>query len=266
MPEHLRSVEQLLERDRLAIGAGLALLTAVSWAYLVHDARAMDCMAMMARIAGPQQRAWSPVDVWWLFVMWAVMMVAMMVPSAAPMVLTFAAVSRRRHQLNRPFVSTGVFLAGYLVVWMLFSAVAAVGQWVLHATAYLSPSMTLLSPAVSGSVLILAGSFQFTPFKRACLVHCQSPLNFLMTEWREGGLGAFVMGARHGAFCVGCCWLLMAMLFAVGVMNLGWVALISAVVLVEKVAPAGGWASRISGMLLIAWGAWGLSSALQAGL
>ncbi|MBI4342062.1 MAG: DUF2182 domain-containing protein [Candidatus Omnitrophica bacterium] len=266
MPTHLPAIEQILERDRLAIGAGLACVTTVSWAYLIQDTRTMDCMAMMASLSGPQQRAWSLIEVWWLFVMWAVMMVAMMAPSVAPTALTFAAVSRRRRQQNRPFVSTSVFLGGYLAVWTLFSAVAAAGQWVLHTTALLSSSMVLLSPAASGGLLILAGIFQFTPLKRACLVHCQSPLTFLMTEWREGALGTLLMGARHGAFCVGCCWLLMAVLFAVGVMHLGWVALISAVVLIEKIAPARGWVSRISGMLLVAWGIRVLSSALHTRL
>ena len=255
MRAHAFSIEALLARDRLVVGAGLLALTVASWAYVVHDARSMHCAAMGMAASWPQQRLWAPIEVWLLFVMWAVMMVAMMVPSVAPMALMFAAVSRQRQRFARPFVPTSIFVVGYLVVWTIFSALAAAGQWGFRAAALLSASMMLMSPAVSGGLLILAGVFQLTSLKQACLSQCRTPLDFLMTEWREGRWGAFVMGLRHGAYCLGCCWLLMLVLFVAGVMNLAWVAMLSVVVLIEKVAPAGPWISRCAGVLLASWGA-----------
>ena len=151
---------------------------------------------------------------------------------------------------------TGVFLAGYLVVWTGFSALAAVAQWVLHAEAFLSPLMVSTSPILGGSLLIVAGVFQWTPLKSSCLAHCRSPLSFLMTDWREGKLGAFVMGLKHGAFCTGCCWFLMALLFVAGVMNIWWIAIIAVLVLLEKVAPRGLLVGKVAGLLLSAWGVW----------
>src|ERR1044071_5243649 len=158
----------------------------------------------------------------------------MMVPSVAPAVLTFAAVSRRRREQARPYVPAGIFLLGYLAVWTLFSFFAAISQWILHSVALLSPAMVATNPIFGGAVLIAAGAFQFTPIKDRCLAHCRSPLNFLMTDWKEGIAGAFGMGVKHGAYCTGCCWLLMLILFVAGVMNMWWVAAISVFVLLEK--------------------------------
>jgi len=170
------------------------------------------------------------------------------------MTLAFLSVNRNRGAAGRPTVSAGVFLLGYLVVWTAFSAVATTAQWGLHEAAVLSSGMALTSPLWAGAVLIMAGVFQWTPLKHACLSHCRSPLSFLMTEWREGASGALIMGLRHGVYCVGCCWVLMALLFVVGVMNLFWVAAISVFVLLEKTVPAGQGVARAAGLVLVGVG------------
>jgi predicted metal-binding membrane protein len=146
------------------------------------------------------------------------------------------------------------FGAGYLLVWTLFSAGAALTQWGLHSLAMLSPAMTTSSARLGGAILIAAGVYQLTPFKRACLLHCRSPLGFLMGHWRDGTAGAIRMGIAHGTYCLGCCWALMCVLFVVGVMNLLWVAAISAFVLLEKVGPRGILASRVAGVAAAAAG------------
>jgi predicted metal-binding membrane protein len=166
-------------------------------------------------------------------------------------VLIYAAVNRNRGCQQRPLVPTGVFLVGYLAAWTGFSAVAAVVQWGLHTAALLSPMMVSTSPVLGGVVLLIAGITQWSPLKRTCLAHCRSPLEFLMTQWREGARGAFQMGLRHGAYCVGCCWALMALLFVAGVMNLLWVAAITALVLVEKVVPRGHTFGRAAGAVMV---------------
>ncbi|MBI2153671.1 MAG: DUF2182 domain-containing protein [Candidatus Rokubacteria bacterium] len=211
-------------------------------------------MADMA-MAMPHMTPWGPTDFLLTFLMWAVMMVAMMVPSASPMVLTFATINRKRLADETPLIRTGLFVAGYLVVWAGYSLLAALGQWALHAAALISPALAV-TPWVGGLLLVAAGLYQFTPLKDVCLSRCQSPFGFILTEWREGAAGALVMGLRHGAFCVGCCWVLMGLLFVAGVMNLLWVAAIAAFVLVEKVIPAGRVVSRLAGALLIVWGVW----------
>jgi predicted metal-binding membrane protein len=191
------------------------------------------------------------VELFLLFVMWVVMMVAMMVPTAASMILTYAMLNRRQQIHEEPFASTAVFLGGYLVVWTGFSALATLAQWGLHEAALLSPMMVSTSPILGGVLLLSAGIFQWTPWKYACLKHCRSPLGFLMTDWRDGAWGAFWMGLRHGSYCTGCCWFLMALLFVAGVMNLLWVATITAFVLVEKMVPRGDLVGRVAGGVLV---------------
>lgn len=245
------ALASVFRRDRLVVGAALAVLVLLAWLYLLHLASEMSDMAMADM---PGMDPWGWVDVWALAVMWGVMMVAMMTPSAAPMVLMFASIRRRRAAGGRPAVSTGIFLLGYLVVWTGFSVAAALAQAGLHAAALLSPAMAATSPRLAGGLLVAAGVFQWTPLKRACLAACRSPLSFVMTSWREGRRGAFLMGLRHGLYCLGCCWALMALLFAAGVMNLLWVAAIAVGVLVEKVAPRGDLVGRLAGLVLIAGG------------
>ena len=242
-------LEALLKRDRAIVAGGLALIAALAWLYLLRLAGAMSEMDM--HMGMPEMHPWSVADGLLLFLMWAVMMVAMMLPSAAPMILMFTAMNRRRAEQGRPLARTGVFVLGYVAVWTAFSAVATAAQWTLHVGALLSPGMVSASPVVGAGLLVAAGVFQWTPLKRACLTNCRSPLSFLMTQWREGAHGALVMGLRHGAYCVGCCWLLMALLFVAGVMNLVWVAVIAAFVLVEKALPAGDRLGRITGAILV---------------
>ena len=195
---------------------------------------------------------WTSHDVLFAFVMWTVMMAAMMLPSAMP-VLLLAAKAPAAQQSGR--VSTAVlFGAGYFLVWTGFSAAATLAQWALHDAAMLSPAMATASPRLAGAILIAAGLYQLTPLKHACLTHCRSPLDFLMSHWRTGPVGALRMGAHHGAYCLGCCWMLMAALFAVGVMNLLWVAALAAFVLVEKYGPAPALLSRAAGVALITFG------------
>jgi len=221
------------------------------------------CCCAGMKMSGPDTTAWPLSAFVALFLMWTEMMVAMMLPSAAPMILTFATVNRKRREREEPFVSTSLFLLGYLAVWTGFSALAALAQWTLHSAALLSPLMVGTSPVFGGILLIAAGLFQWTPFKRTCLKHCRSPLSFLMTDWREGKAGAFTMGLKHGAFCTGCCWLLMVLLFVAGVMNMWWVAIIAILVLIEKVAVKGLWIGRSAGLGLALWGGWMLANSLR---
>jgi predicted metal-binding membrane protein len=261
-------LEAILRRERLIVGVCLAIMVLVAWWYLFHSRAAMPATDMssvhmpgmdmsgmdMSGMAMPGSQQWGGTAVLLLFVMWAVMMVAMMVPSAAPMVLAFLSVNRRRQTDARPLVPVGIFLAGYLSIWTAYSAVATLAQWGLHKGALLSPAMAASSPVLNGGLLVAAGVFQWTPLKHMCLKGCRSPLSFLMTEWRDGKAGAFVMGLRHGSYCMGCCWILMALLFVAGVMNLLWVAVIALFVMAEKTLPRGELLGRVAGAVLVAAG------------
>ena len=205
----------------------------------------------MAETAGT---AWGWREWLLLATMWAVMMVGMMLPSAAPMILLFSRVGDTRSGHRRQATSVAYFAFGYLAVWWGFSLLAALIQWQLHAIGLLSPDMRAVSPIAGAAVLIGAGIYQWLPLKQSCLHRCRTPFGFLTGYWREGRLGAVAMGVIHGAFCLGCCWLLMALLFVAGVMNLVWVAVIAAVVLLEKVFPAGPSLARAGGIILIGFG------------
>jgi len=194
---------------------------------------------------------WDGFSVLLLFVMWTVMMAAMMLPSAAPILLAFLELNHRRHRAAQPLVPTGIFAGGYLTVWTAFSTLATLAQWGLHKAALLSPAMAATSPALNGGLLVAAGVFQWTPLKRACLRSCRSPLSFLMSEWRNGASGAFVMGLRHGSYCLGCCWMLMALLFVAGVMNLFWVIVIALFVMTEKILVRGELFGHLAGVALV---------------
>lgn len=261
------SIESALRHDRMVVLAAMSTLAVVAWLYMLHEARAMDatgvCQCAGLVMSGPDVKSWAASAILPLFLMWAEMMVAMMIPSAAPMILTFAMINRKRREQEKPFVPTGLFLLGYLIVWTAFSLIAAIAQWALHGAALLSPMMKSSSPILAGTLLIVAGAFQWTPWKHACLKHCRSPLQFLLHDWREGPGGALAMGIKHGAFCTGCCWMLMALLFVAGVMNMLWVAAITLLVLLEKVAPPQWPMRHVIGLLLLAWGVW-LASAAPA--
>lgn len=191
---------------------------------------------------------------WTLFIMWTVMQIAMMSPTAVPMVLTFTKIERHRHPERSPYLPTTLFYLGYVIVWAGFSAVFAALQLGLQAADLLSPVMASANNWLAGGILIAAGLFQFSKLKQACLNQCRSPVAYLMTEWRNGRTGAYLMGLKHGLHCVGCCWVLMALLFVAGVMNLFWMAIITAFVLIEKLLPNGQQFGRVVGVGFIVWG------------
>jgi predicted metal-binding membrane protein len=248
-------LESLLRRERLIVCGCLAVIVVLSWLYLLRSEAAMGMSTTnMPGMVMLDTQKWGATTALLLFVMWTVMMVAMMVPSATPMILAFLVVNQNRSGTHRPLVPVGIFLLGYLAVWTAFSAVATLTQWGLHQAAFLSTTMAVTSPALNGGLLIAAGTFQLTPLKRACLKGCRTPLSFLMSEWREGAAGAFFMGLRHGASCLGCCWILMGLLFVAGVMNLFWVAVIALVVMAEKILPKGEVLAHIAGIVLVAAG------------
>ena len=248
----------LPRRGGLLLGASLCGIALLAWTYTIYEARRMIatgvCECMRMKMSGPELSSWPTTTLLPLFLMWAAMMIAMMLPSALPMILTFAAVAHNRQRLGRPFVPTSIFILGYIAVWSAFSLLAAVGQWVLHRHALLSASMASTSAWLGGTLLLGAGIFQFTPLKQACLTHCRGPLEFIMTRWREGYRGAFRMGIEHGVFCTGCCWALMALLFVAGVMNILWIAALTLLVCMEKMLPPRTQVSMATGLLLAAWG------------
>jgi len=248
----------IFKRDRVVVVSGLAVLTLLAWAYLIHLGRDMGSMAV--EMTALQSRSMGFSYILFIFIMWAVMMVAMMVPTAAPMILMFASINRKRLRENSAIVPTALFLAGYLTAWVWYSVLAAVGQWGLHKAAMLSPMMVSNNEVLGGILLIAAGIFQFSSLKYACLKRCRSPLGFLLNEWQEGRRGAFLMGLRNGNYCVGCCWALMLLMLVAGTMNLLWMAIIAGFVLVEKVAPAGRLIGYLSGFVLMAWGVWMLAA------
>lgn len=246
-------VARLSRRDRVLVWGCLVVITALAWGYLFYldhlMSAAMRYDRMMTEMGMSMQRAWTTADLFFTFAMWVVMMVGMMAASAAPVILLFAGVHVRRGTRRMPPIVLN-FGLGYVVVWVGFSACAALAQWALHDAAMLSPAMAASSPQLGGAILFAAGAYQLTPFKRACLMHCRSPLGFLMTRWRDGKLGALRMGMRHGAYCLGCCWALMCVLFVVGVMNLVWVAMLSLLVFLEKAGPAGTVVARVAGVAM----------------
>jgi predicted metal-binding membrane protein len=237
-----------------ALAAGLGTITLLAWAYLLYQAWAMDHMDVVD-MAMPSMQDWGIRDLTLVFTMWAIMMVGMMAPSASPMVLLFARIQKQRN-VGKPVLASGLFLLGYLLVWTGFSLVVTLVQWALHSALLISPMMVATNALLGGAVLIAAGIYQWTPAKQACLAHCRSPISFLLNEWRDGNRGALLMGLRHGLFCTGCCWLLMLVLFVVGVMNLLWITLLTAYVLLEKFLPKAPWVSHVTGLALVVWGVW----------
>jgi predicted metal-binding membrane protein len=238
-------------RDRAAILTGIAGLTALSWLYLIDMARDMQGGSM--RVLG--LHPWTPAHFGMMFAMWAIMMVGMMLPSATPATLVYSAVARKAERDRMPVASVGAFVAGYLLMWTVFSLAATAAQWGLERAALLSPMMVSSSPVLGATLLVSAGIYQLTPFKETCLEHCRSPAHFIAERWRTGFLGALRMGIDHGAYCLGCCWVLMGLLFFGGVMNLLWIAAITLFVLLEKLFPYGAGGGRWAGVGMIAAGA-----------
>jgi predicted metal-binding membrane protein len=242
-------------RDRGIVLASLLGVAGIAWLYLLAMPDTMagmeECDAMPGMMLSVP---WTPTSFGLTFVMWWVMMIGMMVPSAAPMIMTFATLNRNKRARGQDFVPTSIFAAGYLIAWGGFSIIATVAQWVLDRLALLSPMMTTTSAVLGGVLVVLAGLYQFSPLKQACLRHCRSPFAFVLNHWRDGRVGALRMGLEHGAYCLGCCALLMALLFVVGVMNLLWVAGLAVFVLAEKVLLRGLWIGRAGGVAMVVFG------------
>lgn len=251
--------------ERLVVMACVAAMTLLSWLYLAALAEAMDAMTagrpsafMRLMPMGP----WGALELVVGFAMWVVMMIAMMAPSATPMVLAFHAMVRRRLDARAARGHAGAFMLGYAIAWTGFSVLATALQWWLHERALVTDQMVSSSRLLDASLLMAAGIWQWMPAKQTCLSRCRTPFGFLLMSWREGGLGAIAMGLRHGLYCTGCCWALMALLFVAGVMNLAWIAMLSVVVLVEKLLPGGPVVAKASGVALLAAGLWLLIEAV----
>lgn len=242
------AIEAALRRDRRVVALSLLAVVALAWLYLWREAAAMHSHMEMGMSGMP---AMDAAGVALVFAMWLVMMAGMMLPSAAPMVLLYGAMVRKHAERGSALPAVWIFVGGYFLVWAAFSVAAALLQALLDHAALLSPMVASSSKPLSAVLLAGAGVYQLTPLKDRCLRNCREPVPFLMTHWRPGPAGALRMGLEHGAYCVGCCWMLMLLLFAVGVMNLAWVAAIAAFVLVEKLLPGARFTSRFAGAALL---------------
>jgi predicted metal-binding membrane protein len=240
-----------LRPGRWGVIGGLVCIAALAWVYMGYLYASMTQMTM-TQMAGPNLQPWTWVTFVMMFIMWAVMMVAMMLPSAMPTILLFA----KLKQSPARQVEVILFVCGYLALWIAFSFVATLMQWILHSRGLLSVMDASNMPILGGGVLLVAGVYQWVPLKLVCLNRCRSPLSFLMTRWKAGAWGAWQMGLQHGTYCVLCCWALMLVLFVVGVMNLLWIVILSGYVLLEKLWFKGETGVRVVGALLIGWGIW----------
>jgi predicted metal-binding membrane protein len=260
------ALERALLRDRWIVGACLALLVVLACLWLWRDHTAMSnweqsmaAMGMkdMEMEGGPMATSSAPAAyLVEAFVMWLIMMVAMMLPSAAPMILLYGKLARSGRQQGGVLASTTLFAGLYVAVWGGFSAVAALIQWALVKSGAISDmGLAFGDSRVAGALLVAAGLYQLTPLKHACLEKCRSPLSFLMRLWRPGLVGAARLGLTHGIYCLGCCAMLMALLFVFGVMNLAWVALLAVAVLIEKAVPGGQQIAWFAGIAAVAVGA-----------
>jgi len=249
-------LESALRYDRAPAAVLLILLPLVSWMWIVVMARDMYG-PMTGASAWMMTAVWDARHLALLWAMWAVMMAGMMLPSATPLLLLYGGLARRSAtRASAASRQTYALAGGYLAVWALFSLCATALQRLMAELLLVSPMMEVTSPVVGATLLLVAGIYQLTPIKLACLRTCRSPLGFLMSRWRAGLAGAFRMGVEHGALCVGCCWALMLLLFAGGVMNLAVIAALTALVAFEKLAPFGAQGARISGVLLMATALW----------
>ena len=245
-----------LQSDRRIALGGLAAVVVLAWFYLWRSAAGMDHATMAM---GAMPRADDPGALALTFVMWTVMMTGMMLPSAAPAILLYGTLVRKNGARGAVLPGVWIFAGAYLLVWAAFSAAATLLQAALEKASLMTPAMTLASAGLSAAALIAASLYQLTPLKQACLSKCRNPLQFFMMRWRAGPGGAFRMGLEHGAYCLGCCWALMLLLFVAGVMNLAWVALIAAFIFAEKLLPRGRLISHAAGAMLILSGIWVLA-------
>ncbi|MCP5074884.1 MAG: DUF2182 domain-containing protein [Rhodobacteraceae bacterium] len=237
--------------------AALVALSVVGWGLVIWSAANMS--SPIVALMMPMDSHWAFREIIAVWLMWAVMMGAMRLPSAIPMMVIRRRVAAKRdpetHNAHR------WFLAAYLLTWALFSMAATVLQWSFQHADVLSHMLRIQGALVGGGILVAAGVFQLTPLKAACLHKCRTPMGFLLTDWRSGRLGAFQMGLKHGQYCIGCCWALMMVLFVGGVMSLTTIAVLSGIVAIEKLAPRGEQIAKLGGVLLIVWGLWLISDA-----
>ena len=268
-------------KDRMTVYVGVLIILIVSWGYIIGmgwhmgtlpfiensnmsmnmdqsmsmNDKKISILDTVLMWMPPSQGEWMFKDFFLLFIMWSVMMIAMMTPSILPMVMLFTVLNSKNKKNNKLSASPLILLIGYLVSWILFSLVITFPQYAMHKSGLLNPMMEPTHAYLGSAILILAGIYQFTPFKDACLSVCQSPLSFLMNNWKEGNLGAFLIGYKHGFYCIGCCWFLMMTLFALGVMNILWVAVLTLFVMFEKLSYRFPLLFRYStGAIFIAWG------------
>lgn len=251
--QHASTLERVLKKDRAIVAMPLVLMISLAWIYLIYLAFDMDTGGQEHMNATMQQHSWSVSDWVFAYFMWAIMMVGMMLPSAAPTILLYTGLIRRRSKTISVITETPaflalVFLSGYLFVWTGFSAGATGLHWLLEQMALVSPMMVSANSTLNGVILIAAGIYQWLPIKDTCLNHCRSPVEFVSQHWRTGPVGALRMGFEHGVYCLGCCWVLMALLFVGGVMNLLWIALIAGIVFIEKIVPRGDIVGRWGGV------------------
>ena len=249
----LISAADLARRDRLVLVTCAAFLTLLAW--LAMAAGHGGLVPSTTTLAAPHHHPAGSTGLLLVFAMWMLMMVAMMLPPVMPWILLIAGGVRRRAPGRSPLSPTAAFVIGYFTAWLPYAAVAAVAQVVLQNMGWLAGADLRAGRMVAGVLLLLAGLFQLTPLKTACLKHCRSPLSFFLSRWRDGPSGAWSMGFRHGLFCLGCCWALMAISFGLGVMNLAWMALLTVLLCIEKIAPAGHVWSRLAGAGFLVWGA-----------
>jgi predicted metal-binding membrane protein len=247
-------LESVVRCERTSVVVLLVVLPLLSWAWIAVMARDMYG-PMTGASAWMMTVQWDLSHLLLLWAMWAVMMIGMMLPTAAPLVVLYGAAARRSTPQTAA-QQTYALAAGYLVAWTAFSVGATALQWALASLLLLSPMMEAANSQVTAALLLIAGVYQWTPLKNSCLQTCRSPVGFLIGRWRDGGSGAFSMGLEHGFSCVGCCWALMLLLFAGGVMNLVVIVVLTAFVAFEKLVPLGPLGARIGGACLIAAGGW----------
>jgi predicted metal-binding membrane protein len=267
------TLETILHRDRAIVIATLIVLMVLAWSYLLWLVADMDMGGMEMSgfrmipagigLMKPSIAPWNAIEFAFVFVMWVLMMIGMMIPSATPMILLYARVGGQAASPAATLAATWWFAAGYVLIWTAFAFAATLAQWALERASLLTPAMAVAGGLFGGIVMIAAGIYQWMPLKDACLRQCQAPWLFIQRHggFRGDGFGSLVLGARHGMYCVGCCWALMTLLFVGGVMNVLWIAAIMILVLTEKVVPAGRAISRVAGVGFVAWGVWLLAQA-----
>jgi predicted metal-binding membrane protein len=271
----LPTKKAVLRRDRILVVLALSLLTALAWSYVLWLSANMAMGGMY--MAGfrmipsgmglmmPAGMPWRAMEFALVFAMWAIMMVGMMTPSAAPIILMYARVGRLTEAQGTPLIATVLFAAGYLLVWIAFALLATLVQWAFERSALLDFAMAGSSNVVGGLLFVAAGSYQWTRVKEMCLAQCQTPFAFLMRQggFRRDALGSLMLGLRHGAYCVGCCWALMTLLLVGGAMNLLWIVLLALLIVVEKGTPSGRPIAHLVGIILVAAGAWLLATGIS---